>query len=671
MKKLYLLLVGLLFVGFLSAQTFVSEDFSAGTMPPSGWYQLPLTSGWQNVPSSVAGGIMPECKFEGYNSTGTARLMSPASNMNSTDTAAIIFKHSFDRGGSGVTIGVATRSGGDWVTVWQVTPTGDIDPEDVSITLTGDQITGSNFQFSFFVEGTLSAVNGWYIDDIEFFAPLKFDAKLSSILIPEVISNPAPVSATVLNLGNDIIEDVVVTWRSYAGIERDSIFSDLNLEFAESALLEFEGSWASPLGSHDLKMWINTVNGVSDMNQDNDTLIKSIEYQSVVYPVVPLFEEFTSSTCAPCASFNSSFVPWCAQNEDDIVLVKYQMNWPGSGDPYYTAEGGTRRSYYGVTGVPDLFGMGDAIATSVSAAQSTLNKANTMTTTFNIASSFTMDGSIINITTNILSFANATSMKVHNIVVEKLTTQNATTNGETEFEHVMMKMMPGANGATKSFVSGVPVQLTYSHDMSTTFVEQLNDLLVVSFIQDGSTKVVYQAAYGEQDVVYSDEARLSSMSLDGVPIEDFDPDIYEYTIALPEGTVEEPVLVSTPMDAGATVITNMAFAVPGTATVDVYAENLFNKKTYTVNYYIHYVGEDEMIDESLISVYPNPANNELTLKGFKNADVSVLSSSGAVVLQTNNFDGGSIDISNLSSGVYFVRIHLDNNQIVHKKIIVL
>jgi len=671
MKKIYLLLVGLLFVGFLNAQTFVSEDFSAGTMPPSGWYQLPLTSGWNNVPSSVAGGIMPECKFIGYNSTGTARLMSPASNMNSTDTAAIIFKHSYDRGGSGVTIGVATRSGGEWVTVWQVTPTDDIDAEEVSITLTGDQITGSNFQFSFFVEGTLSAVNGWYIDDIEFFAPLKFDAKLSTILIPEVISNPAPVAATVLNLGNDIVNEVVVTWRSYAGIERDSTFSDLNLEFAESALLEFNGSWASPLGSHDLKMWINTVNGVSDMNQDNDTLVKSIEYQSVVYPVVPLYEEFTSSTCAPCASFNSSFVPWCNTHAEEITLIKYQMNWPGAGDPYYTAEGGTRRSLYGVNAVPDLVGMGENIAASVGAANQVLNKAALMSTTYNIASSFTMDGSMINITTNILSFANASSLKVHNVVVEKLTTQNAATNGETEFEHVMMKMMPNANGATKSFVSGVPVQLTYQYDMASTNVEQLNDLLVVCFIQDGSNKVVYQSAYGEQDVVYSDEARLSSMTLDGVPIEGFDPDIYEYTIALPEGTIEEPVLGSTPMDDGATVITNMAFAIPGTATIDVYAEDLFSKKTYTVNYYIHYVGENEMIDESLISVYPNPANNELTLKGFKNADVSVLSSSGAVVIKTNNFDGGSLDISKLSSGVYFVRIRLENNQTVHKKIIVL
>ena len=31
------------------------------------------------------------------------------------------------------------------------------------------------------------------------------------------------------------------------------------------------------------------------------------------------------------------------------------MNWPGNGDPYYTEEGGTRRFYYGVDGVPMAF----------------------------------------------------------------------------------------------------------------------------------------------------------------------------------------------------------------------------------------------------------------------------------------------------------------------------
>ncbi len=671
MKKIYLLSLSLFLAVFLSAQTYVSEDFSSGTMPPDGWVQLPLTTGWVSSATSNASGIAPECQFESIPQSGYARLISPATNQNSTDTAAILFKHSYKKAGTGVTIGVATRHGGDWTSVWSVTPTDDIAAEEVSIQLTGDEVTGSYFQFCFYVEGEFSSVDGWFIDDVEFFSPIDFDAKMSTILVPDVITSPAPVAAKVLNMGKTTIEEVNVSWVSYAGIERDSTFTGLGLEFAESAEINFNGSWASPMGNHDLRMWINSVNGQKDMNLDNDSLTKTIEYQSVVYPVRPLYEEFTSSTCNPCASFNSSFVPWCNQHADEISLIKYQMNWPGAGDPYYTAEGGTRRGYYGVNAVPQLFGQGSDIGASVSAANSLLQQTQSQTTTFDIASSFTMTGSTIHITTNILSFANTPSYKVHNVVVEKTTTENASTNGETEFEHVMMKMMPGANGTAKSFVSGVPAQFTYVHDMSTTNVEELDDLLVVVFIQNNSTKEIIQSAYGEMDVEYSDEARLSEITLDGVPLEGFDPDIYEYTVQLPEGTVEEPVLGSTPMNEKATVITNMAFAVPGTATLDVYAENLYNKKTYTINYYIWYVGDDEKDMTDFVKVYPNPANDMLMLKGFENANVSVISTSGAVVLQRNDFNGGQLDISQLSPGVYFVNIRLSNNQLVHKKIIVL
>ncbi len=670
MKKLSFLLLGVLLVGLINAQTFINEDFSAGTMPPDGWNQLPLTSGWNNNPTADAGGISPECVFEGFNYTGTARLITPSVNMNSTDTAAFVFKHSYVKSGSGVTIGVATRNGGDWVSIWEKTPTDDIPAEEVSILLTGDEITGSYFQLCFYIEGNLSNVSRWNIDDVLFFAPKAFDTKLSSIMIPSVISNPAPVVASILNLGNEVVNDIDVSWISYGGIEHDSTFSGLNLGFSETATLNFTGSWASPMGSHDLQMYINSVNGTNDNDQTNDTLVKTIEYQSVSYPVMPLFEEFTSSTCAPCASFNAQFVPWCNTHADEIVLLKYQMNWPGAGDPYYTAEGGTRRAYYGINAVPDLIGMGTNINTSTAAADAVLAQAQQMTTTFDIASTFTMTGTNIDITTNILSFANTSSMKVHNVVIEKVTTGNVGTNGETSFEHVMMKMFPNGNGASKSFTSGVPEQFTFSYDLATTNVEEFDDLMVVVFIQDPATKQVYQAAYGLDGTVFSNEARLASLTLDGVEIEGFDPDIYEYTVELPEGTVEEPVLGSVPMDENATIVTNMAFAVPGTATVDVYAEDLITTKTYKVNYYIDYVGKEE-INASNVKVYPNPAKDELMLSGFTAADVTVVSSSGQVVLQKNGFRGGNLNISKLKRGVYFVNIRLEDNQAVNKKIIVL
>lgn len=669
MKKMYLLLVGLLLTGLLNAQTFLSEDFSSGDMPPSGWICLPLSSGWEISSTSMAGGISPECKFDGFASNSTARLISPGIDMTSTNTAILMFKHYYIKAGSGITIGVAIKDGVDWVPVWEETPNQNIGPEDVSILLTGDQIASSNFKFCFYLSGNLASVDDWYIDDILLFAPSEFDAKLATIVTPDIITVPSPVIGSIINLGSTVVQEVNVTWVSYAGIERDSTFTNLNLDLLETAEFTFDGMWVSPPGPHDLKMWINTVNGQQDMDQTNDTLVKPIDFQSVVFQRLPLFEEFTSSTCGPCKSFNVSFVPWTVTHADEITLIKYQMNWPGSGDPYYTAEAGTRRNYYGVNSVPDLFCNGNGIGASVSAAGTALTNASQLTSPFDIASTFSMSGSNITITTNILPFTSS-SAKVHNVIIEKVTTGNVGSNGETEFHHVMMKMMPGANGSTETFVSGQPTQLVYNYDLSTTFVEDFNDLMVVVIIQDGSTKEVLQSAYGLDGVVFSNEARLNSITLDGTPLEDFDPDVYEYDVKLPIGTVEEPVLDGVPMDDKALKIINMAFVIPGTASIKVFAENLFNSKEYFINYSYDNVGKEES-PQNLISVYPNPAYDKLFIIGLENSNISLMSTSGRVVLQKNNFSGSSLDISNLSRGVYIMNIRLDDGQSIRKKIMIL
>jgi hypothetical protein len=667
MKKLYFLFAALLLTGFLGAQTYLSEDFSAGTMPPDGWYQLPLTTNWENSATSNAGGSEPECRFVGSQTTSTARLITPIVDLEGADTAVLMFKHNYIRQGTGLSIGVAYQDGGQWISVWEVTPNSNIDAEEVTILLTGDAV--DEHKYSFYADGNFAACQSWYIDDILIFAPVEFDAQMSAILTPDVISAPEPVVGKIKNLGKTLITEASVSWVSYSGMVYEKTFTGLNLDLLEGAELEFDGSWVSPPGAHQLKMYINSINGTTDPYPENDTLTKTINYQTIEFPVKPVFEEFTSSTCAPCASFNSGFVPWCQQNADEISLIKYQMNWPGSGDPYYTAEGGTRRSYYGVNAVPDLFAQGDNIGASTAAAQNALNQAQGESSFYNIASTFTMSGTNINITTNILPFTTEAA-RVYNVIVEKLTTGNVASNGETEFEHVMMKMMPSASGSAETFTSGVPKQFTYTYDMSQTNVEEMDDLLVVVMIQNNSTKEIYQSGYGEQNAYFSDEARLSDITLDGVSLEGFDPDVFEYNVKLPVGTVEEPVLNGIPMDDGAMMIVNMAFAIPGTASIKVIAENLFDSEEYIINYSYDYVGEEENQKE-LISVYPNPANEILYFTGLNNSDVSILNASGRVIIEKNNFSGSSINIGNLSQGVYIVNIRTNDGQYMRKKIMVL
>ena len=73
------------------------------------------------------------------------------------------------------------------------------------------------------------------------------------------------------------------------------------------------------------------------------------------FPKIPVYEVFSSSTCPPCRPANEHLSPIFEQYQGQIAVVKYQMSWPGTGDPYYTSEGNSRRNYYGVTGVPAFF----------------------------------------------------------------------------------------------------------------------------------------------------------------------------------------------------------------------------------------------------------------------------------------------------------------------------
>jgi hypothetical protein len=65
-----------------------------------------------------------------------------------------------------------------------------------------------------------------------------------------------------------------------------------------------------------------------------------------------------------------------------------------------------------------------------------------------------------------------------------------------------------------------------------------------------------------------------------------------------------------------------------------------------------------IVTSSNISVYPNPANNVITVANAENSNIVVLNMVGEVVASIENASANqTIDISNLASGAYFVRVN--------------
>ena len=410
--------------------------------------------------------------------------------------------------------------------------------------------------------------------------------------IKGVITNEGSATITSFDLHYKIDNGTVVT-QNITGV---SIASFSTYNFTHST------PWVPTSGLHTVTVWTSNPNSHVDQNQSNDTLTtQSTGYDpSSAVQRMPLYETFTSSTCGPCVAGNTNMESLFAANPNKWVCVKYQMSWPGSGDPYYTAEGGVRRQFYGVNSVPRQEIDGGYDGNSSSVTQADFDAAYAVPAFMQISADLTRGGNIITvdytITPKIDFPANA---KLYIAIVEKKTFNNVGSNGETEFHWVMKKMLPNGSGTTIGpLTAGTPVTNTVVYTFKGNYrlpnnandpinhsiensVENFNNLLAVVWVQNPATMEIYQSA-------------LSTFA----------------------------------------------------------------------------IGMDKAERDNLIkSVYPNPAQNQvnidLNMEQNENVEVSIINTVGQVVInkQFGNMNGAntlSIDLENMSQGIYFVKIQVGN-----------
>ena len=526
MKNLGLLFLFQFVFLFAIAQqaTYMTQPFN--TVPPTGWTIDAQASNWIANNSTFAGGTAPECLF--YKTptfTGDSRLITGNINTTGATTLSVAFKHYVSDYSGGYTIGVASRSNaGPWTTVWSINPTGSIPASPVFIQFSNADVGSTTTQLCFFFSGTSSNLEGWLIDDLVVFNPYTLDAKMNSNTVsPYLVQGNVNITGSVINYGTTNITSLTLNYSINSGTTNTTNVSSINLAPGDSYDYTLTQPWTATPGTYTVKTWISGVNGATPDNcQTNDTLTKTVTVASQTTTRLPLYEEFTSSTCSPCAGFNSStFTPFIAAHPNEFSLIKYQMNWPGTGDPYYTAEGGARRTFYGVTGVPDLFidGTGSGMTTITMTAELAAEAAKA--TFFEINTTPTYTGTTITVPITIDPYITGI-FKVYAVVVEKTTTGNVGTNGETSWTHVMMKMLPNAVGLNVSFTEGTQYTHTYTQNLSATHVEQMSDLQVVVFIQLTSTKEVFQSQFADILLTGTEEINsFGTLSVYPNPVSEF------------------------------------------------------------------------------------------------------------------------------------------------------
>ena len=528
----------------------------------------------------------------------------------------------FDQGGNGSDIIQLSITG---------TPTGVSHDATTDLGTGGSGLAGGLFICNNFITGTNSIIGlsqGISLFSYELADPPTDDPILDAIDIDAYVLNPSNVDikGTITNGGLNTITSIDVKWSDGINTYTDNL-TGLNISmngtynFIHSTQLIINS-----LGTNSLTIWIEYP---ADVDTSNNTLSTTVTAVTAIAVRKPLIETFTSSTCGPCAPANVTAEALFLLNPGKFTSIKYQADWPGTGDPYYTDEVGNRIAYYAINSVPrmEIDGGWDENGNNIT--QQVLDDHIDVISLVNLSATYSINIKTVDIDITIDPLENylSTNLVVHAAIIEETTYNNFRTNGETQFEHVVKKMLPNDNGTSiPSLVGGTQSTLNQSYTFNGNYrlptdasnpvnhaiehsVEDFSNLMVAVWIQDVITKEVHQSTMATLSSIVSETFNCVNNSC------------------------------TDPLDGSGTY-------------------NDINSCETACN--ITSVQEN---NTSEFNIYPNPIKDVLTIDGIYNS-VNIYDVFGKLVLTSETQK--IIDVSSLSNGVYFVNINTENTINVKK-----
>jgi thiol-disulfide isomerase/thioredoxin len=405
----------------------------------------------------------------------------------------------------------STNGGATWTSLGTLDPAGDWETQWIDVTAA---CGNANVQFAFNYQDGGGWLYGLGIDDFAVFAPYNFDVAMESLNMPTTLGlNNAPFTfeGTLRNYGGATITSATINYSVNGGTPVTESLSGLSIAPYDTYTWTHTTAWnPSTTGTYSVDFYALPINGTFDQNTSNDNLNVSIEVLTATADRVVLAEEFTSSTCGPCASFNPGYKQLLDANSANtetgrVTSVKYQMNWPSPGnDPAYNQEAADRRVAYGISGVPDVVYSGSNIPTS----QANIDIVKDVPSLANLSAEWSATGNYIQCDATVNALADlGSNVVLHMAMIEKQINHSIQTNGETVFYHVFRKFMDGSNGHS---MSNMTAGNTYTHYANSTisvnaapaqgsfdFWIGTSNMDVIVWLQNTTTGEVLQSAYGK------------------------------------------------------------------------------------------------------------------------------------------------------------------------------
>ena len=670
MKKTLLLTLALLLSVTIFAQNrsvLLRETFDSMSLP-EGWTTTNNSAdNWSVVSSNRAGGETNELKFSNSpNVSGISRIVTTPVDLTGLESVSVSLRHFFDKKTVSSTIGIATSSnnGQNWSIAWSQTYSEGGQYNVIKSIKTSD-MGKNNVVFCIYFQGASNNINGWYFDDLEIVSLVATDAKAQSIDMRDIIpAGDNKISFSLQNTGTDAITSFEAKFKMNGETITETFETELGQY--ETKQFTFEKTINLIPGIYNSEIEITSVNGKDDQNTVNNVVRKSVNVAMNKVQRLPMFEHFSSSTCASCVPLEHTMQALRDNNPGKYVYTKYVMNWPSPGDPYYTAEGGKRKNFYNVQGVPSMayngIGRGSKAVT-----QEELDEIYNIPSFIDIKGSFSIDGSNINIVADIMSYIDIENVKVHVSVNEKITTENIGDNGLKEFHHVMMKMFPDAEGSTASFKTGEHQRFEFTHDMNLTFVEEMEDIEIAVWIQDIETREIYNSRYLYEYCEHPYPAQNLQVTDDGNLTISWEAPEQGNPLGYNLYVNNELVLENT---TELTYTVENSEAIYGVEVVALYENNVTSIALMKQLMFEDDVKEIETNNNVNVNIYPNPVSDKLYIATEEEVkEVVVYSITGVIVGQQSTVNSQqtlTIDLSDLKSGIYFVKINTEKGNIVKR-----
>lgn len=216
-----------------------------------------------------------------------------------------------------------------------------------------------------------------------------------------------------------------------------------------------------------------------------------------------LFEEFTNTSCEPCSEFSPSLDKVIANRMNDMVAITYHLNFPSNRDPFYLAnpeDAMSRADLYDVSGVPSLrvdgehcsaWGYEDYLDEYIDNAASIPAKVDIDTEAQLDEGKLT-----VNVCLTPKDVALGADLRLFVVAVEeRVEWEQPAPNGESSWNYVMRKMLPGAQGEVLPSNWNLETKLQYEYTWQVTNYYDKNELGIVTFVQDNTTHQILGACY--------------------------------------------------------------------------------------------------------------------------------------------------------------------------------